>query len=86
MITVPCKGCGAPMVWVTTPDGRRVPLDPRPSIYRVAPIAGSMVAYLVTGKEDPLPNDGGKYMVSHFATCPAAARLGGRTRRKTTAP
>lgn len=25
-----CRGCQAPILWVTTPTGRRIPLDPQP--------------------------------------------------------
>ena len=37
-----CRSCGAPIFWVITPKGRRMPVDPTD--------------------------------ISHFATCPEAAR------------
>ena len=40
MHTTPCKGCGKPMVWASIVKdwkrtGKRVPLDPRPMVYRL---------------------------------------------------
>lgn len=26
--TVECKGCGFPIVWITTKDGKKMPCDP----------------------------------------------------------
>jgi hypothetical protein len=51
------------MVWGETPDGKRIPLDPR------APV------YLVTspdGHEPPIVDRARLAFVSHFATCPKA--------------
>mgnify|MGYP001591430335 FL=1 len=70
MKTSPCKGCGKPIVWAWIlkegkRTGKRVPLDPRPAVYR-----------LVSGWDVPeyeaqqlLQVEG---MVNHFATCPEA--------------
>ena len=67
MKTTPCKGCGKPIIWGETLDGKRIPLDPRPPVYSCAEdvspgangrvIAGRMVGVAVT----------------HFATCPRAS-------------
>jgi hypothetical protein len=56
-----CRGCGAPIYWVTLDSGKRMPLD-RGRQVRVAYIEGrGFVAH-------------GSY-TSHFATCPEANRL-----------
>lgn len=31
--TTACKGCGKPIVWGRTADGKDVPLDPTPATY-----------------------------------------------------
>ena len=78
MHTTPCKGCGKPMVWAYivkegTRTGKRVPLDPRPIVYR-----------LLGGFDSPeyeaqaLPHVEG--MVTHFATCPNANEFSGSKR------
>lgn len=60
-----CKGCGKAIVWGETPEGTRIPLDPRAPVYESAPQAGDTsdrhtVRRTVTA------------FVSHFATCPKA--------------
>jgi hypothetical protein len=71
-------GCGRTIVWGKLPSGGKVPLDPVAPVYRIAP--GDGVAYRVNGKAAPVPNDGGTYFVSHFATCSRASKFskGGR--------
>jgi hypothetical protein len=63
--TSPCRGCGKPIVWALKEDGGKIPLDPRPGVYRVAVDHafgdGELRAVL---KPDCL--------VTHFATCPKA--------------
>lgn len=73
-----CRSCGAPMRWVETSAGRRMPLDPDPSS------AGNVVIE-ADGKARVLPpveaaRYTGEKFTSHFATCPDAARFrnGGR--------
>jgi len=57
-----CKGCGREMVWLSLGKGKgAVPLDPRAPVYDVT-----------TGARSE-----GRYMVSHFATCPQANRFSG---------
>jgi hypothetical protein len=60
MNTTPCKGCGKPIFWAETPDGRRVPLDPKPPVY---------VADKENGRCERVARE---FMVTHFATCPEA--------------
>lgn len=57
--TAPCRLCGKPIVWATSPDGKRLPLDPRAPVYRV----GADLAGTLTGTRDR------DALVSHFATC-----------------
>ena len=63
-----CKGCGKPIIWGTDPEGKRIPLDPRPPVYMVEP----------SGKCRRVSNA----MVTHFATCPKAAEFSGKGKRK----
>lgn len=76
MKTVPCKGCGAPLVWAVNPaTGKRVPLDARSVVYQ-------LVEQLQVGAEPKLeairkPN----HFVSHFQTCPKAAEFS-RSKKK----
>ena len=75
MNTVPCRGCGRPIVWGITPEGKRIPLDPRPVIYRVTAGNGDGDGVLVT------PVERGAAMVIHFATCKAADQFSGKNRK-----
>lgn len=53
-----CKGCGAPIMWIATRDGKKMPLDVAKKVVYV--IESDGVPRLVRGHE------------SHFATCPKA--------------
>lgn len=73
-----CRSCGAPVRWVRTEAGRRMPINPDPDP------AGNLVLD-VTGlavQVDPTAT-GPKY-TSHFATCPEAARHRKPKQRKDT--
>ena len=52
--TRPCRGCGKPILWGLTPDGKRIPLDPVPAVY-----------HYLEGSCQRLPD---AYVI-HFATC-----------------
>jgi len=72
-----CKGCGKEIVWGVTPDGKRIPLDPRPPVYSILPNQ---------------PEDGDMQVVrdhnasvSHFATCTKANDFSSSTKRPETA-
>ena len=70
MKTSPCKGCGKPIVWAwILKEGKRtskrVPLDPRPAVYRL--VSGWDVSEYEA--QQLLQVEG---MVNHFATCPEA--------------
>lgn len=56
-----CKGCGKPIIWGVTDDGKRIPLDPKPPVYQ-----------LLGGDGGRTFRATGGFFVSHFATCPKA--------------
>lgn len=64
-----CRSCGAPVRWVVTVNGRRMPIDPHPSDDGNM-VLRSGVAYVV--KPDEAPDEA--RWISHFATCPNAKR------------
>lgn len=66
-----CRGCGKPIVWGKTADGKNIPLDPKPPCYRVVD-ADDPDKVEVERDENVL--------VSHFATCPKADQFSGRNR------
>lgn len=70
--TVPCKGCGADMIWAETPDGKRIPLDAKAPVYFVT---ADGVATRAVG-----------YYVSHFKTCPRASDFSASKRGRPAAP
>ncbi len=63
-----CRGCAKPIVWGTTDEGVRIPLDPRPPVYEVEGFYGGERGdpQLVRVRRHY------KAYVSHFATCPKA--------------
>ena len=70
-----CQGCGKRIVWATTAEGKKIPLDPTAPVYQVA---SSNVTGTIGCCISPLYNDTDakvrlrQHMVSHFATCPKA--------------
>lgn len=62
-----CKGCGAPIVWAVTSEGKRIPVDVRPPVYAVTEEPDGSVRAVRVARE------GVKFGVSHFATCPKAS-------------
>lgn len=59
--TAACKGCGLRIVWVTLPNGKKMPLDLRAPTYTVEQRNG-----IVVGVRQETT------YVSHFATCEKA--------------
>ena len=67
-----CRSCGAPVIWVTTSEGKSMPVDPDiehgGNVYLQA--MGNGEIYAVVGK--PSAEERGR--LSHFATCPHAEK------------
>jgi hypothetical protein len=78
-----CRSCGAEIVWAVTTEGRRMPVDAQPvdgGNLLLTPAdhrrpAGEPTATVVGKRAQPtLFGDDGPRYVSHFVTCPDAAR------------
>lgn len=80
-----CRGCGSPITWAVTTNGRMMPLDPElstegnvvPTGRRITTSRGQLLEVRVittksTGQRDLLDPDGARYY-PHHATCPDAA-------------
>lgn len=71
-----CSSCGKPIVWIEI-DKTRIPLDPRPVVYRVHVEADGPTARITSAERAfQKPSEtylGPLYMVSHFTTCPNAS-------------
>ena len=75
-----CKGCGAPIVWIESYNGRMIPCDATLIQFVVTP-GGSLKIVQQNGcvvsaerEDDPEKMDGVGY-TSHFSTCPMAAKF-----------
>lgn len=66
-----CRGCGKPIIWGMTDDGKKIPLDPRAPVYVVRLMNDGTYGCQRAPKfeEGQLTPVG---LVSHFATCPKA--------------
>lgn len=63
-----CRSCGAPILWVKTEAGKRMPIDAKPERRVVLdPLAVRLGADELTARVVDT-------YVSHFATCPNAAQ------------
>lgn len=62
-----CKGCGAPIIWVTLPNGKRMPLNEK-----ALPIGPGH--YVLTSKSDgkQLGVPAESVHLNHWATCTSA--------------
>lgn len=79
-----CRGCGAPIAWIKTKDGKLMPCNPEEIEIDVG---GAKTTIIITDdgkleygspvdKYDLFPPDmTAKGRVSHFATCPKAERF-----------
>lgn len=70
-----CRSCGAPIAWVITVKGRRMPLDPDPvedgNVWIMRVEGAQLVAGVSLNAEGVPPLVRERY-VSHFVTCPNA--------------
>ena len=71
-----CRSCDAPILWVVTEKGKRMPLDPEPTEdlqlgafikLRVEPNGDKVVHFLKPDERSPSAKQ--RYS-SHFQTCP----------------
>lgn len=67
-----CRGCGKEIVWGVTNDGKKIPLDPRPPVYRIFTHPEGFI-----GAERDR-----EALCSHFATCPKANQFSGSRRKE----
>lgn len=79
----PCRGCAAPIRWLMTPKGKRMPVDAEPVKYEDH-IMELLVFEDGTVTRATVYNSlrgTGNFYTAHWATCPCA----GTFRRQTTA-
>jgi hypothetical protein len=76
MMAARCRYCDAPMRWVDTEAGRRMPLDVEPRADGNVTIVSGLGHVLTAGEDAPA----GQRWMPHFATCPNhPRRMHGRT-------
>lgn len=71
-----CRSCGAPLLWVITDGGKRMPLDADPTpagTFVVADRDRDALRVSYVAPDALLIDDPPRY-VSHYATCPDADR------------
>jgi hypothetical protein len=66
-----CKGqnCKRPVLWGKTPEGKKIPLDPRTPVYRVRNPRADVDGCVHIERDETA-------MVTHFATCPDVGQFG----------
>lgn len=67
-----CGSCNAPVIWVRTSTGKRMPVDAAPVPNGNIILNGGQAVYTQAGCTIGAPD--GKLYVSHFATCPNAKK------------
>ena len=68
-----CKGCGAPITWAKTREGKTIPLTQVSHVYGIDFIGPEVAAFDIEAPR-------GAY-VSHFLTCPKANDFSGSKRK-----
>ena len=74
-----CKGCGKEIVWGTTIEGKKIPLDPKPPIYEI--VGNDFDGLEVKRTEEDELSGMNTHMVSHFATCSKANDFSGSKKK-----
>ncbi len=64
-----CKSCGAEIIWTTTKNGKKMPVDAKP-IKRIILKKNNLIEFFETGIE--YISEITDTYVSHFSTCPMA--------------
>jgi len=75
-----CRGCGAPIIWIETSNGKLMPCDIKPVYYwQKEKAAGKVVTpsgdVLSCDFEGDMQTVTGRGYVSHFGTCPMAGQF-----------
>lgn len=77
-----CSSCGRAIIWASSPNGARLPLDARPATMyyldaATPPNATPVTAEVIKAPQDMFATEGAsatvRTYVSHFLTCPNAA-------------
>lgn len=71
-ITPTCKGCGQPLIWAVTAEGKKIPLDAKAAVYRNTGRTHAMDLPIVERVKGSA--------VTHFATCAKANEFSGSKR------
>jgi hypothetical protein len=74
-----CRGCGREIVWGTTEDGKKIPLDPRAAVYMLGP---RKIDDGDHADGDQIVKRTTLALVSHFATCAKANQFSGSNKTK----
>ncbi len=75
----PCDACGASIEFIEGPNGRPIPVQKIRTVYRI-PTGQPVGAPALVKAEIAEVDDPGWLYVSHFETCPDAARFSRRKR------
>lgn len=73
-----CRGCGKPIIWIKTPNGKLMPCDSQPVPYqrlsgsrdKVVTPHGEIISCQIVGDTEPADAFG---YIPHWATCRRAA-------------
>ena len=81
-----CKGCGAPIDWITTKEGKHMPVDPEPVFIiegdgsdRFVTDEGAILLGRMARPEEERPGLEAAF-TPHWKTCPDSARFRQRKR------
>jgi hypothetical protein len=77
-----CRGCGKEIVWGTTEDGKKIPLDPRAPVYSLGPRKIGDNPAFGERDGDQVVKRTSLAMVSHFVTCPKRDQFSGSNKTK----